>query len=337
MQPKLAPWNMNNNNVLILAGAHVEEYALKYGICICPNEINLIPCKYIAIYSGDTINYLFEIIKAPLDDVNIENTGEIRNIHEIEKTDAVEWQKGMGKCRMFTIKKLAAVGPVINDYISPTTRRAAPLTRGTPRYTTYDKIKTAKLTSELGCVFDDEEVIEKTQVQARKEQIPQEKPKKNKIPLYIGISGTVIVLAILVIIFWPETPQNEIIKIVEKEKKQTGPPKNFLLEGSGFDSGKSEIKEQTIPVLKNILSILNAYPDWDIKITGHTDNVGPEESNKKLSTERAKAVMDWFIKNGIDSSRLTYEGKGSAEPIADNSIIEGRRKNRRTEIKVVAN
>ena len=69
----------------------------------------------------------------------------------------------------------------------------------------------------------------------------------------------------------------------------------------------------------------------NIQINGHTDNVGSEGDNQSLSTKRAKAVQDYLINEGIESSRLRYKGFGENQPIASNDTVDGKRTNRRTE------
>ena len=73
-----------------------------------------------------------------------------------------------------------------------------------------------------------------------------------------------------------------------------------------------------------------------IEISGHTDNIGSNEYNKKLSKDRAKAVVDYLIVQGIDEGRLTYAGYGESQPISDNDTEVGRQENRRTEFKVLS-
>ena len=78
---------------------------------------------------------------------------------------------------------------------------------------------------------------------------------------------------------------------------------------------------------------LNANPDTDIKIVGHTDNTGNVDYNQTLSEKRAKSVFDYLmVDQGVSSKRMTYEGKGIHEPVADNNTVEGRALNRRVEI-----
>ena len=72
-------------------------------------------------------------------------------------------------------------------------------------------------------------------------------------------------------------------------------------------------------------------------IYGHTDNTGSRETNVQLSKNRAASVASFLNSNGISSDRMTTEGKAFDEPVADNSTVEGRTKNRRVEIYITAN
>jgi outer membrane protein OmpA-like peptidoglycan-associated protein len=72
-----------------------------------------------------------------------------------------------------------------------------------------------------------------------------------------------------------------------------------------------------------------------VEIAGHTDNVGKPEDNMVLSTNRAKAIVDYLVSKGVDSKRLSYKGYGATRPIADNNTAEGRAQNRRTTATVV--
>lgn len=97
-----------------------------------------------------------------------------------------------------------------------------------------------------------------------------------------------------------------------------------------FKYKRSDINRNSYPYLNNIVTLLqNTTLRVDIK--GHTDNIGSEEYNLDLSQKRAKAVYDYLVKHGIDKERLTYEGFGFSEPVADNDTDEGRRQNRRVE------
>jgi outer membrane protein OmpA-like peptidoglycan-associated protein len=99
-----------------------------------------------------------------------------------------------------------------------------------------------------------------------------------------------------------------------------------------FDTGKSTIKPDSKPVIDEIVALLKQNPDLKVAIEGHTDNVGKAQSNKTLSEQRAQAVLDAIVKQGVDSKRLTAAGFGAERPIADNKIEEGRAKNRRVEL-----
>lgn len=99
-----------------------------------------------------------------------------------------------------------------------------------------------------------------------------------------------------------------------------------------FDTGKSVIKPESEPIIEQIVQMMQANPSLTISVEGHTDNVGSQESNKRLSDERAKAVLSAIVAQGIDSKRMTAVGYGQDRPIADNNTEEGRAKNRRVEL-----
>lgn len=69
-----------------------------------------------------------------------------------------------------------------------------------------------------------------------------------------------------------------------------------------------------------------------VKIIGHTDNIGHEKFNEKLSLKRAESVKKFLVKNGLNEARVTVDGKGMRAPIAENDTEENRAKNRRVEI-----
>ena len=111
-----------------------------------------------------------------------------------------------------------------------------------------------------------------------------------------------------------------------------------------FDSGilfatnSSTVSAASKSALRNLATSLNANPDTDIKIVGHTDSTGKVYYNQTLSEKRAKSVYDYLMEDqGISSTRMTFEGKGIHEPVADNATPEGRAKNRRVEILILPN
>jgi|WetSurMetagenome_2_1015567.scaffolds.fasta_scaffold11398_2 OmpA-OmpF porin, OOP family len=99
-----------------------------------------------------------------------------------------------------------------------------------------------------------------------------------------------------------------------------------------FETGKSDIKPESQPIVDQIVEMLKQNPDLKVSVEGHTDNVGSDKSNKTLSENRAKFVMNALISGGIDKSRLSSKGWGATKPIEDNSTEDGRYKNRRVEI-----
>jgi outer membrane protein OmpA-like peptidoglycan-associated protein len=101
-----------------------------------------------------------------------------------------------------------------------------------------------------------------------------------------------------------------------------------------FDSGRSAVKPQLANVLNQFANTLNSNPGTAITIIGHTDSSGSDAVNNPLSLDRANSTRDYLIARGVAVARLSTEGRGSREPIADNSTAEGRAKNRRVEIYV---
>ena len=99
-----------------------------------------------------------------------------------------------------------------------------------------------------------------------------------------------------------------------------------------FDTGKSTIRKDSYGVLQNIVDIMKEYPNSNFVIEGHTDSVGSESSNQKLSDARAASVYDYLVGIGMDASRLTSVGYGESKPIATNDTRAGRQQNRRVDI-----
>lgn len=127
--------------------------------------------------------------------------------------------------------------------------------------------------------------------------------------------------------------------LVERVKKDTVVPKQFaselnkpiILKNITFEFGKSKLKESSFAELNNLAAELQANPSYQITLSGHTDNIGQEEDNLKLSKARAKAVAEYLIIKGIDKERITYKGYGSQQPITTNETEQGREQNRRVE------
>jgi OOP family OmpA-OmpF porin len=102
-----------------------------------------------------------------------------------------------------------------------------------------------------------------------------------------------------------------------------------------FDFNKSVIKPEAKAKLDDLVDKIKAINLEVIIAVGHTDAVGSDEYNQKLSMRRSNAVKAYLINKGVDKARIYTEGKGEKQPVADNSTKEGRAKNRRVEIEVV--
>lgn len=117
-------------------------------------------------------------------------------------------------------------------------------------------------------------------------------------------------------------------------KAETG--SKVVLKNVFFDSGKADLKKESIGEMERIVTLLTKNPNLRIQVNGHTDSAGDDALNKQLSLKRAQAVVNYLISNGIDKERLTAVGFGEERPIVSNDDeMEGREINRRTEIEVI--
>lgn len=99
-----------------------------------------------------------------------------------------------------------------------------------------------------------------------------------------------------------------------------------------FDTGRADIRPSLRPILDQFASGLRDHPNTEIRIIGHTDSTGSDAVNDPLSLQRANSARDYLAARGVDTQRILTTGRGSREPIADNSSADGRAKNRRVEI-----
>jgi OmpA-OmpF porin, OOP family len=102
-----------------------------------------------------------------------------------------------------------------------------------------------------------------------------------------------------------------------------------------FDFDKSVLKPDAKASLDSLLGKIKSLTLEVIIAVGHTDAIGTEAYNQKLSVRRANAVKKYLVSKGIEPNRIYVEGKGKTQPVADNKTAEGRAKNRRVEIEVV--
>jgi OmpA-OmpF porin, OOP family len=132
------------------------------------------------------------------------------------------------------------------------------------------------------------------------------------------------------------------LTIVEKGQMEQKISANALLETLNkdghvaldihFDTGKATIKADSQTQVDEILGLLQTNTGLKLSIEGHTDNTGTAEGNRKLSSERSKAVMAALVGKGIEAGRLQAKGFGQDKPVGDNTSEEGRAKNRRVEL-----
>jgi outer membrane protein OmpA-like peptidoglycan-associated protein len=102
-----------------------------------------------------------------------------------------------------------------------------------------------------------------------------------------------------------------------------------------FETGRDIIQNQSFASLLELAQVLKKRPNYQIKISGHTDNVGDDASNMTLSRKRAEAVKKFLTDNGVDEGRIIAQGFGESRPVASNATPEGRAKNRRVELEVL--
>ncbi len=99
-----------------------------------------------------------------------------------------------------------------------------------------------------------------------------------------------------------------------------------------FATGQANLMAGGVTSLDKLVVFLNEYPDRDVAIEGHTDDVGSADLNQSLSQNRAESVKTYLMQQGIQTSRLTSAGLGETQPVADNNSESGRQQNRRVEV-----
>ncbi|MEW6526767.1 MAG: PQQ-binding-like beta-propeller repeat protein [Spirochaetota bacterium] len=109
------------------------------------------------------------------------------------------------------------------------------------------------------------------------------------------------------------------------------PGKAVVVDNIHFDFDKWYIRKDSINILDKLVDMMKANPHLKVEVWGHTDSIGDDTYNQKLSEKRADAVCDYIIKHGISPERISAKGFGESKPIAPNDTKEGRQKNRRTE------
>jgi outer membrane protein OmpA-like peptidoglycan-associated protein len=113
------------------------------------------------------------------------------------------------------------------------------------------------------------------------------------------------------------------------------PARKYTLDNVHFDFGKATLRPESFPQLEDLVGYLKYKTDIRVEIAGHTDNVGKEADNLKLSQQRAETIRNYVIKKGIEPARVVAKGYGASVPVADNDTEEGRQLNRRTEVRIL--
>jgi OmpA-OmpF porin, OOP family len=111
--------------------------------------------------------------------------------------------------------------------------------------------------------------------------------------------------------------------------------KSYTLDNVHFDFAKATLRAESFPELEELVNYMKYKETLRIEIAGHTDNVGKDADNLKLSQQRAESIRSYLIKKGIAGTRIVAKGYGASQPVADNSTDEGRQLNRRTEVRIL--
>lgn len=132
---------------------------------------------------------------------------------------------------------------------------------------------------------------------------------------------------------WQEGGKKEVT-VFKNEEIKVGAP--ITLENVEFDTNSSTLRQNSYTELKALVALMSESNNIKIGIYGHTDNVGSQEANLKLSNDRAATIYQYLLENGIEKERMIYKGFGENSPIFDNSTEEGREKNRRVEFVILS-
>jgi outer membrane protein OmpA-like peptidoglycan-associated protein len=128
-----------------------------------------------------------------------------------------------------------------------------------------------------------------------------------------------------------EVSNNGCPEIKEETKKRL----NFATRGISFETGKAVLKASSFAMLDEVVSILNEYTDYNLKMGGHTDSNGSNATNLALSQARVDAVKTYLMGKGVDAGRIEAIGYGEEQPLASNGTSAGRTQNRRVALSLV--
>lgn len=123
-----------------------------------------------------------------------------------------------------------------------------------------------------------------------------------------------------------------VVAAAPSRKQAIKTAKPVVITGANFDFNSAELKPTADAKLKPVVEFAGKYPEADMEVFGHTDDIGDDAYNLKLSGKRAAAVKDWLIKHGVNANRITAKGIGKSQPISSNKTAQGRAENRRVEV-----
>lgn len=106
----------------------------------------------------------------------------------------------------------------------------------------------------------------------------------------------------------------------------------FITLHINFDYNRASLKQDSVPIIVQIVEMLKLAPDLNIQVAGHTDSSGGAAANQKLSEMRADSVVKTLMSSGVPQERLSAKGHGESKPVADNKTLAGRAENRRVEL-----
>jgi len=165
--------------------------------------------------------------------------------------------------------------------------------------------------------------------------------KAGQIPLFVPINNTYNITFLS--LDTNAEPHVEKFEIADRKEQrhvlimtyEEPTTKVFILEGVAFATGKATLTSGSFAKLAPLVEYLKMKPDINIELSGHTDNVGDDDANLALSDARAKSVKEYLVSQGIAADRINAVGFGEERPIDTNDTEAGRKKNRRTEVRIL--
>ncbi|TVR83033.1 MAG: hypothetical protein EA409_03635 [Saprospirales bacterium] len=132
-----------------------------------------------------------------------------------------------------------------------------------------------------------------------------------------------------------DEPAEEVIEEQEEEVSdiplEVQEVLNVAMRAVQFDLGRATLRPESFGILNQIADIMSEYPQYNLRISGHTDNIGSASNNQRLSEQRARSCFEYLASRGVSTSRMSFVGYGESRPIDTNETPQGRANNRRVE------